>query len=74
MSEMLMTQLIGEHFPDDAWRTLVSEGRMEKATLLKRERRGQHSSLLGCLQLSDKGQIMTERPEMLRAFGFPSNV
>ncbi len=71
MAAMLMTKLIGEHFPDGAWRTLVSEGRMEKATLLERERRGQHSSLLGCLQLSDKGQIMTERPEMLRAFGFP---
>jgi hypothetical protein len=74
MAEMLMTRLIREHFPGGAWQTLVSEGRLEKATLLQqeRERRGQHSSLLECLQLADKGHILIERPEMLRAFGFPS--
>ncbi len=74
MAEMLMTRLIGEHFPRGTWQTLVPEGRLEKATLLQkeRERRGQHSSLLGGLQLSDKGQILIEQPEMLRAFGFPS--
>ncbi len=74
MAEMLLTRLIEKYFPGGTWQTLVSEGRLEKAASLQRERerRGQHSSLLGCLQLSDKGQILIERPEMLEALGFPS--
>jgi hypothetical protein len=74
MAEILVTRLIERSFPGGAWRALVSEGRLEKAAMLQRERerRGQHSSLLSCLQLSDKAQILIERPEMLPAFGFPS--
>jgi HD domain len=74
MTEMLMTRLIGEHFPGGAWRTLVSPGRLEKAAALQRERerRGQHSSLLECLQFSEKGQILIERPAILESLGFPS--
>jgi hypothetical protein len=74
MAEMLITQLIEENFPGGTWRKLVSEGRLEKAASLQRERerRGQHNGLLECLQLSDKGQILIEQPEMLQAFGFPS--
>jgi hypothetical protein len=74
MTEMLMTRLINEHFPGGAWRTLLSEGRLEKAAALQRERmrRGQHSRLLECLQLSDKGQILIERPALIEALGFPS--
>ncbi len=74
MAEMLVTRLIEQYFPGGAWQKLMSEGRLQKAQALQRERerRGQHSGLLKCLQLSDKAQILIERPEMLRAFGFPS--
>ena len=74
MSEMLLTRLIVKYYPGGEWRPLVSHGRLEKATALQRERerRGQHSGLLECLQLSDKGQILIEQPEILRALGFQS--
>ena len=74
MTEMLLTRLVDRFFPGEAWRSRLSAGRLQKATALQqeRERRGQHSSLLACLQLSDKAQILIERPEMLRAFSFPS--
>ncbi len=74
MAEMLMTRLIERCFPHGQWQSILSEGRLAKATSLQqeRERRGQHSALLTCLQLSDKAQILIERPEMLQAFGFPS--
>jgi hypothetical protein len=74
MTEMLLTRLVDQFFPGGAWRSRLSAGRVEKAIVLQqeRERRGQHGSLLSCLQLSDKAQILIERPEMLGAFGFPS--
>jgi hypothetical protein len=74
LTEMQLTQLVEELFPDGSWQTLVTTGRVEKAAALREERlrRGQHCRLLDCLQLSDKGQILAERPEMMRFFGFDS--
>ena len=74
LTEMQVTRLIDEQFPGESWQELVSSGRLEKAAELRQERmrRGQHSRLIDCLQLSDKGQVLAERPEMLRFFGFDS--
>ena len=74
MIEMELTRLIEDHFPQESWIPLVSESRREKADQLKveRERRNQHCTLLECLQLSDKGQILIENPTILKMFGFKS--
>ena len=74
MTEIELAQLIEEHFPRESWIPLVSEGRMEKARALQleRERRNQHGTLLECLQLSDKGQILIENPTILKLFDFKS--
>jgi hypothetical protein len=62
--EMRMVKLIQDHFPDESWRCLVPASRLDKALTLQQERsrRNQHSTLVECLQLSDKGQILLEHP------------
>lgn len=65
--EIRFTRLIESLCPGDAWKQFLSEKRVEKAVELfeERKRRNQHSNLLACLQLSDKGQIIA-RNEQLR--------
>jgi hypothetical protein len=67
-TELRVTQFIDQLYPADAWQQYLSPGRIELATKLRdeRRRRGQQPSLLECLQLSDKGQIVA-RDEQLRA-------
>ncbi len=72
--EMNFTRRIAEYYSDEGWRSLVSEGRLEKAQQLHAERlrRGQHPELLDCLQLSDKIQILIKDTEHLAWMGFDS--
>ena len=74
LTEMQLTRLVEELFPEDSWKAVVTEGRLAKAAALREERlrRGQHCRMLDCLQLSDKGQLLAERPELLQFFGFES--
>jgi hypothetical protein len=74
MMEMQVAALIEQLWPGDAWTGLVSEGRLAKARsmLEERVRRGQQSSLLSCLQLADKMQILFESKAVLDVLGFPS--
>jgi hypothetical protein len=67
ISEQRVTQLIAELLPNDAWKTHLSAGRLQKAQELQhlRNNRGQRPSLLDCLQFADKGQIVA-RDESLR--------
>ena len=67
ISELRVTRMIDEFCPQDMWQTYLSKGRLEKAHDLQheRQRRGQHPSLLDCLQFADKGQIVA-RDERLR--------
>jgi len=60
MIEMALVQLIQEEYPGLSWQENISKGRLDKATevQLDRQRRHQHCSLIDCLQLSDKGQII----------------
>jgi hypothetical protein len=62
--EMRLARLIQKYFPDESWRSVIAATRLEKAIVLQqeRDRRHQHSTLLECLQLSDKGQILLEHP------------
>ena len=47
---------------------------MEKAVILQQERlrRNRQSSLIDCLQFSDKAQVLMKKPEILQLFGFTS--
>jgi len=68
VSEQRVTRLIEQFYPDDGWEKYLSLGRMAKARELQQLRlaRGQQRSLLECLQLADKGQIVA-RDEALRS-------
>jgi hypothetical protein len=68
ISEQRVTRLIEELFPAEAWTQQISSGRLSKARELQqlRQSRGQQPSLLDCLQVADKGQIVA-RSEVLRA-------
>jgi hypothetical protein len=74
LTELEMVRLISEHFPGDSWKAKVSRGRMEKAVALQqeRQRRNQQSSLVECLQFSDKSQILMTKAEVRDMFGFAS--
>lgn len=74
MIEMGLVQLIQQQFREDAWQTLISAGRLDKAKAIQaeRQRRNQHCALIDCLQLSDKGQILIAYPAMLARLGFDS--
>jgi hypothetical protein len=62
MIELRYTRLIQEHCPNDSWRELLSEGRLKKAEELmaERHRRNRSVTLLDCLQLSDKGTVVSK--------------
>lgn len=74
MLEMETEPLIERIWPDDTWKSLVSEGRLAKAEALltERKRRNQSSNLLTCLQFSDKMQLLIEDQDFFQAFAFPS--
>jgi hypothetical protein len=67
ITEFRVTRMIDEVCPADAWRQHLSQGRLELAAELQAHRRlrGQQPTLLECLQLADKGQIVA-RDERLR--------
>ena len=67
MIELRYARLIAEYCPDGTWREYLSEGRLKKAEELmaERRRRNRPAELLDCLQLSDKGTIVS-RNEKIR--------
>jgi hypothetical protein len=66
--------MIERLWPHDAWKSLISPGRLAKAeTMLEeRARRNQQSTLLACLQFSDKMQMLVENEQIFHLFGFSS--
>jgi hypothetical protein len=74
LTELELVRLISEHFPDGTWKGHVSRGRMERAIALhhERQRRNQQSSLVDCLQFSDKAQILMKKSAVRDLFGFTS--
>lgn len=62
--EMRLVRLIEKYFPNESWHPAVPAARLEKAIALQQERsrRYQQSTLVDCLQLSDKGQVILEHP------------
>lgn len=77
ITEMIMTRMIAGIWPDGSWRSLVSEGRLNKAEELfaERARRNKKVELIDCLQFSDKSQILLRDPAFmaqLRGLGLGS--
>ena len=74
MIEMRIVEIIQETLNEDDWQPSLSAARLEKARAMRaeRERRNQHCELIDCLQLSDKGRIILEQPQLLDLFGFDS--
>ena len=72
--EMEVLKIIIEHFPDDSWKSAITDKRLELASKLQqeRERRGQQSTLLDCLQFSDKAKILISKQETLEEIGLGS--
>jgi hypothetical protein len=72
--EMEIIKIIGQYFPEDTWKSAITDQRLTLALKLQleRERRGQHSQLLDCLQFSDKVKILISKQETLEQFGFGS--
>jgi CBS domain-containing protein len=72
--ELRYARLIEQFCPDESWRQYLSEGRLKKAEELLAERRRRHQdlTLLDCLQLSDKGQIVARDERIRRLTIFPS--
>ncbi|MCR9293553.1 MAG: hypothetical protein NXI32_12595 [bacterium] len=72
--EMRLTKLIERLCPDDSWQEFLSPARIEKANELlnERRRRLQELSLLDCLQLSDKTQIVARHPPLRNLTRFAS--
>ena len=74
LTEMRISTLIKQYFPDNKWQDLLSASRLQKAQQLQEERlrRNQHCELVDCLQLSDKAQIIIQHPPTFDALGFQS--
>jgi hypothetical protein len=72
--EMRLSRLIELHCPDDGWHRFLSAARLQKARDLQAERarRGQHVSLLDCVQFSDKGQIVARNEELRKLTRYES--
>lgn len=69
-----LTWAIEELYPEDSWRSLISAGRLKKATTLQAERRRRASPcrLVDCLQITDKTSIVLKDSASLAALGLKS--
>ncbi len=74
VAEMQIMPMIEKIWPGDAWKELISAGRLVKAEAMLEERlrRNHQSTLLACLQLSDKMQILVEHETVRKTLGFTS--
>jgi hypothetical protein len=73
--EMHLTQSIKTIHADDAWQSLLTRNRLDKALSLynERRRRKRNCELLDCLQLSDKMHILLQDAEFLTSLGFDTS-
>jgi hypothetical protein len=72
--EMRFAELIEQHCPGAAWKSFISEARLQKAQalLVERSRRNQGLQIFDCLQFSDKGQIVARNEQIRRETVFGS--
>jgi len=69
---MWLFGLVTMVYPDNTWKAVLSEGRMEKTYSIweERKRRNLHCKLIDCLQLSDKAGVLITDKESLTQMGF----
>ncbi|MGD8588090.1 MAG: HD domain-containing protein [Chromatiales bacterium] len=72
--ESRLVRRITTLYPDDSWIGNLSKNRSEKAREMQSERirRGQHCTLVDCLQFSDKAQVLLKDDSQLEWMGFRS--
>jgi hypothetical protein len=70
--ELFMVERVKRMWPYDEWTGFISPARLKKAQVLldERHRRNQSCTLLDCLQLADKTQILMRDKELMAALGF----
>ena len=69
-----LTWAVGELYPGDSWQNQITPGRFQKAVALRaeRQRRGSECTLLDCLQVKDKADILVSDAASLVALGLHS--
>lgn len=69
-----LTWAVEELYPGDSWQSQITPGRFEKAVALReeRQRRGFDCTLLDCLQVKDKADILVSDAASLAALGLQS--
>lgn len=72
--EMELVQLIKNSYPEEGWKSCLSDGRMMKVIEVyeTRKEKNEGLGLIECLQLSDKGTIIKKTPHLLDQLGFVS--
>jgi hypothetical protein len=72
--ETNLTWAIEQLYPDDAWRSLISHGRAEKAAALRAQRQqsGSDCRLVECLQIKDKMDILVSDRASFDVLGLKS--
>ena len=72
--EMRFSRLIERFCLDDSWKPFLSASRIQKAEQLlqERNRRNQSLTILDCLQLADKAQIIARNPKLREMTRFQS--
>ncbi|QDV47653.1 hypothetical protein Enr13x_75640 [Stieleria neptunia] len=68
--ELSLTRIVANHYQGDSWTEFVSASRLEKAVSLQaeRQRRNQSVRLIDCLQLGDKGQLLSRSEELRKRY------
>ena len=72
--EDALRRLIVKSFPDGSWAQHLPAARLEKAHALReeRERRGDHATLVECLQFGDTAHIVFKHEDLRQRAGFDS--
>lgn len=74
MLEMRIVPMLRAAYPEESWKRLLSEKRVQKAELLLNERlrRNERADLLECLQLGDKSDLIAKSVDLRQVLGFTS--
>lgn len=70
--EMQLLHTIKLFFPNESWKELLSEGRLNK-TINLYEERNEAIHLIDCLELCDKTQLVLSHNDIFKGLGFASN-
>jgi hypothetical protein len=72
--ESRLVKRISSIYPNDSWTGHLSKNRVDMAKTMQteRHRRGQHCTLVDCLQFSDKAQVLLKDESQLEWMGFRS--